>query len=58
VWVFVCVGVLVICVHVFTMFFIVCTVFGIVSFIYTYLFLFVLSVLRVVIRSVRTIATE
>ena len=39
-----CVGVLVICVLVFTVFFIVCTVF-LYCFVYVYLFLFVLSIL-------------
>ena len=37
-------GVLVMCVHVFTVFYIVCTVF-LYCFVYVYLFLFVLSVL-------------
>jgi hypothetical protein len=39
-----CVGVLVLCVLVFTVFYIVCTVF-LCCFVYVYLFLFVLSVL-------------
>jgi hypothetical protein len=49
VWFLLCVGVLVICVLVFTVFCIVCTVF-LYCFIYVYLFLFV--------TSVRTTATE
>jgi hypothetical protein len=44
VWVLYCVGVLVVCVPVFTVFCIVCTVF-LYCFVYVYLFLFVLSVL-------------